>query len=76
MVSKGIRDFDNVFKMPKFCPLVCLVGPMDKASVYGTGDSGFDSQAGLPFSLRMFMLRLFEKDYVNIFCYGYLRRAT
>ena len=49
---------------------------MDKASVYGTGDSGFDSQAGLPFSLRMFMLRLFEKDYVNIFCYGYLRRAT
>jgi hypothetical protein len=24
----------------------------------------------------MFMLRLFEKDYVNIFCYGYLRRAT
>ena len=27
---------------------VCLVGPMDKAPVYGTGDSGFESPAGLP----------------------------
>ena len=26
---------------------VCLVGPMDKAPVYGTGDSGFESPAGL-----------------------------
>ena len=53
MVSKGIRDFDNVFRMPKFFHLVCLVGPMDKASVYGTGDSGFDSHAGLHFSSRI-----------------------
>ena len=26
---------------------------MDKASVYGTGDSGFDSQAGLHLSSRI-----------------------
>ena len=28
-------------------PCECLVGPMDKAPVYGTGDSGFESRAGL-----------------------------
>ena len=28
-----------------------LVGPMDKAPVYGTGDSGFESPAGL-FAVR------------------------
>ena len=30
--------------------MCCPVGPMDKAPVYGTGDSGFDSLAGLSFS--------------------------
>ena len=48
--------FYVLFKELRFLQCVCLVGPMDKASVYGTGDSGFDSQAGLDFYINSFFI--------------------
>ena len=51
--------------------IACPVGPMDKASVYGTGDSGFDPQAGFFRNSLADNFHLFFKSSVDIYIFSY-----